>query len=175
MRPQFVAKAVFHCGNAIQRHFEIWQMETTKNQAIVQIIISDDEDDENIKPSNSIPPSNDKLEKQSLQKRVISIVIPDEDLDQEVTCATLATERLSSSTGDVPSPWKNLKISEQNVKKLKAKIKLKRLDLESCRKFKTGIHVEKTKYGTLGKPTASACASTSSNDRHLKLQVSNKL
>ena len=140
----------------------------------MQIIISDDEDDENIKPSNSILHSNDKSAKQNLQKRVISIVIPDEDFDQDATCANLATEHVSSSTGDVPSPWKNLKVSEQNVKKLKALVKLKKLDIGSCQKLKAGIRVEKVKNGTLVKPSSST--SPDIDDRHLQeLQVSNKL
>lgn len=134
-------------------------MATKEKEAILQIIISDDEDEENTRPLNSNVACKDKERKEDkLNKPVISIVIPDED---DATCATFANQQnadchVSSST--LRSPWK--KFSEQNITKLKALVKLKKLDLGSCGKLN----------GNGEKPTTA----TSSDDGHLKLQVTIK-
>ena len=115
----------------------------TTNKAIVQITISDDEDEENTRPSNSKLPSKVKKETENnVQKAVISIIIPDEEEDENPLrkepkrCASAINEQetnchVSSSSQSATSPGKKLKVSVESIKKLKAMVKLKKLDLGS--------------------------------------------
>ena len=116
-------------------------METT-NKAIVQITISDDEDEENTRPSKSKLPSKVKKETENnVQKAVISIIIPDEEEDEnplrkEPKRASAINEQktnchVSSSIQSATSPGKKLKVNIESIKKLKAMVKLKKLDLGS--------------------------------------------
>lgn len=149
-------------------------MEEKRNNPSV-IVISDDEDEENT-PSNLNLLGKDKLEKPNLQKRVISIVISDED---DETCLPLAAHaqnsscQVSSSTNEVLSPWKNLRVNEKNIRRLKdlvkPLVKLKKLDLVNATtrsgKFCTGDKDEVD--NKFDKPS-----SCSLDDRHSKIQVS---
>ena len=101
-----------------------------KTNASLLIVISDDEGDD------SHPIDSYRVAENSLQKAVI--IIDEDDIDKEDTHAVdLADEQddcdslqVSSSTKRT-SPWEKLKINEHGIKRLKAMVKLTKLDLTS--------------------------------------------